>query len=895
MTDIGVWSPHLRKRLATLGLSATREREIVEELSQHLDARVDELLAGGVSREDAVRLTLAELARGDRLAERLAPLRQCRQPPPLPPATGAVSWRGFGLDVRHAARRLRTDWSFTAVAVLTLALGIGANIAIFSAVNVILLRPLPFADSARIVNVWLSRAHRANWHFHVPPADFGVIQASNRVFDRVALYDSDALNLTGGGDPEELSASFVSADLFLVLGSRPALGRLFDRTDEEPGRGDVAILSNGFWRRRYGADPAALGTIVRLNDRPFRVVGVLPAGFDFPGRTDVWLPRDRSDTQSNAYILGKLRPGATVAQAQADMDAIVATITNGRANPGMRFTVEPLLQTVTSGATTPWLLLLAAVGCVLAIGCVNISHLILARGMRRRREIDIRLALGATRTQIVRLLAAETSLLALAGGILALAVGSLGIRALRAFAPPDTPRLESLVVDPTLLLIAMAITLLTAFGFGLVPALQLSRANLKGAGAAATPTVNQSRARHTLVALEIALALVLLVGSSLLVRSLVRLTTVDPGFATDRLLTVNLHLPPGKNAQAEDRLDFITRSVAGLRSLPDVESASAASGSVMKGWGLPGAQRTAAQRITIEGATPDAARAEANMRRVEPAYFHTIGMRLVTGRSFTDADRASSLPVAIVNQSMARTYWPSGSAVGRRVAFEHSGGQPHWLEIVGIVNDVRDVALTEPPQPGFFIPLLQDSNGLGLDSLSLYVRTSRDPLSVADAVRAEIWNVDARQPVADVSTMELAVERFVVAPRFRTMLLAAVAALGLLLAIVGVHAVMSYSVSQRAPEMALRLALGAEPRQIVGLVLRQGLALASAGILVGVAGSLVFTRLMSGVLFGVTPVDPPTLAGASALVLVVVLAACYPPANRASTVDAAEVLRHYSA
>ena len=367
-----------------------------------------------------------------------------------------------------------------------------------------------------------------------------------------------------------------------------------------------------------------------------------------------------------------------------------------------------------------------------------------------------------------------------------------------------------------------------------------------------------------------------------------RLTTVDPGFATDRLLTVNLHLPPAKNAQPEARLDFITRSVAGLPSLPDVESASAASGSVMKGWGLPGAQRTAAQRITIEGIAPDAARAEANMRRVEPAYFHTMGMRLVTGRPFTDADRESALPVAIVNQSMARTYWPSGSAVGRRVAFEHSGGQPHWLEIVGIVNDVRDVALTEPPQPGFFIPLLQDNNGLDLDSLSLYVRTSRDPLSVADAVRAEIWNVDARQPVGDVSTMELAVERFVVAPRFRTMLLAAVAALGLLLAIVGVHAVVSYSVSQRASEMALRLALGAEPRQIVGLVLRQGLALASAGIMVGIAGSLVFARLMNGVLFGVTPIDSPTLAGASALVLVVVLAACYPPANRAGTVDAAE-------
>ena len=602
------WTPYLQPRLSSLRLSPTREAEILEELSQHLDDRHKELLADGTPPADAVRLALAEFSQRDVLAQRMSGLRQSRSTSVIHPSGGPFSVSGFGLDLRHALRGLRKDWGFTAVGVLTLALGIGANTAVFSAVNAILLRPLPFTDSSRLVNVWLSRSHRPNWHFRVPPADVAIMRAGGRVFDRLAIYDSEAINLTGGGEPEELSAGVVSAELFPLLGVQPSIGRAFDRADEEPGRGRIAILSDGLWRRRFAADPRALGESLRLKDTPYRIVGVMPAGFRFPGETDVWLPRDRSDAQSNGYVLARLRRDISLDQAQADMNVVVATITNGRPNPGMAFTVEPLKEAVTKNAGASWFTLLAAVGGVLAIGCVNLSNLILARGLRRQREIDIRRALGATRGQIVRLLAAESLLLTVFGGILGLAVAWWGINAVRTWAPADTPRLNELGVESAVLWVALGISTLTAFAFGLAPALECSRSDvnttLKASGTAAATTRRHSRARNLLVVTEIAVALVLLVGATLLVRSLARLTTVDVGFQTDHLLTVNLHLSAAQYSEPARRLDFLTQTLAGLRSLPGVTAASAGSGSMMKGWGLLGAQRTLVQRIAVEGALP---------------------------------------------------------------------------------------------------------------------------------------------------------------------------------------------------------------------------------------------------------------------------------------------------
>jgi len=889
------WMPYVRPRLSSLRLSPTREAEVADELSQHLDDRHRELLAGGASPEEAMRETLAEFGMRDAFVRDMAALRQSRQAEPDMVAGRLFSFIGFRLDLRHTLRGLRKDWGFTTAAVLTLALGMGANAAVLGAFHTIILRPLPFKDSSRLANVWLSRSQRPNWHFHVPPADFAVIQAGNHVFDQVALYDSDVLNLTGGGDPEEVTAGVVSAALFPLLGVQPAIGRSFDRGDEEPGRGSVVILSEGLWRRRFVADRAVLGASVRLNDKSYRVIGVMPAGFAFPGRADVWLPRDRSDMQSNAYILARLHPTIGLNRAQADMDAMVAAITNGRANPGIKFTVEPLQQTVTKNAGATWMLLLAAVVCVFAISCVNVSNLLLARGLQRQTEIDLRLALGASRGQINRLLATESLLLAGSAGILGLGVAFWTISALRAWAPGDTPRLDELGVEPTLLGLTIVVSTATAFACGLIPAMRVSRTgvsrSLKTGGTVATTTRAHSRARDILVVLQIALALVLLVGATLLVRSLVHLTHVEPGFRTDRLLTVSLHLPQAKYPQLAQQRNFLTPALTRLRSLPGVVAASASSGSVMTGLGLVGAQRTLAQRISREGAAPDAPPEEANLRRVDSEYFQTMDMRIVNGRGFADSDRAGMPAVAIVNRTMARTFWGTEQVIGRRVAFERAEGKPVWLEIVGVVNDTRDIALTEPPQPQFFVPLLQSTKGADADSVSLYLRTSNDPLETANAVRAQIWAVDASQPLAEISTMDLAVDRFIAPPRFRTGLLSGLALLGLVLALTGIYAVISYAVNQRIPEMAVRVALGAERWQIAALVLRQGFKLAAAGIVLGVGASLAGARLLSSLLFDVAPLDPLTLAGVPVLVLGVVLAGCYLPARRAAATDVVRALR----
>ncbi|HET7217743.1 MAG TPA: ABC transporter permease, partial [Vicinamibacterales bacterium] len=861
---------------------------------QHLDDRYQELLAGGATTDDALRATLAEFDRRDLFAAGMAPLRQVRHADLATPGNTRSLVAGFVLDLRQALRGLRKDWGVTTAAVLTLAIGIGANTAIFSVVHAILLRPLPFADASRLVNVWLLRAGRPNWHFRVPPADFEVIQRSNHVFAGMAFYENEAMTLTGGGDPEEVSAGVISADVLNVLGVRPAFGRPLGVNDEETGAGSVVLVSDGLWRRRFAAHPSVIGTSIGLNDRSYRVIGVMPPRFSFPGGADVWLPRSRT-ARANAFILARLRADATIDRAQADMDLMVAAIASGRPNPGLKFNVEGLKDTVVGNAGTSWFLLLGAVACVLAIGCANVSNLMMARGLRRQREIDIRLALGASRMQIVRLLVAEGFLLSLMGCVLALVFAAWSVDALRAWAPIDTPRLEEIRVAPMLLWIAMALSAITTLAVGLTPALQLSRtavnATLSSAGTAAATTRSQSRARDLLVVIEIALALVLLVGASLLVRSLVRLSNVNPGFDTARLLTANLHLTSGKYTEPAQRLDFIAQTLDRIRSIPGVASASASSGSVMKGWGLLGSQHTLAQRISVDQAS-SAAPSEADMRRVEPAYFTTMGVRVVHGRPFSESDREGRHAVAIVNETMAKTYWGGDAAIDKRLAFERTAaGAPAWLEVVGIVNDTRDVTLTTAPHPQFYIPLQQNSKGLQLDSLTFYVRSAGNPLGLADAVRAGIWSVDPKQPIAEIATMEIAVERFLSAPRFRTMLLAMLAAVGLLLALLGIYAVIAYSVNQRTSEMAIRLALGANRREVTNLILKHAMVLTVTGTAVGVAGAVFVGRLLSSLLYELAPVDPPTLVAVSVLLVLVALIACYPAARRAARTDLTAVLR----
>lgn len=889
------WKEQVRHRVSSLGLSPTREASVIDEIAVHLGDRYRELLEGGTEEAEALRATLAALDREDEFVRRMNALQRTWRPAPDLRSGSAFSLAGILLDVRYSVRGLRKSWGVTLAAVLTLAAGIGANAAVFSAVRTILIHPLPYRDSSRLANIWLSRSGRPNWHFHVPPADFEVMRASNQIFDQMAMYDSEPRILTGGSaDAEEVTAASVSVDLPSMLGVQPAVGRSFDSSDERPGAA-VVLLSDSLWHRRFASSPGVVGADLRLDDQPHRVIGVMPPGFVFPDHADLWMPRDHSDQQSNAYVLGKLRSDITLEQAQSGMSGVVAAITGGRPTPGMAFTVEPLKETTTKNARASWLLLLGAVACVFAIGCVNISNLMIARGVRRQREIGLRLALGASHWQVIRLLVAECVVIAVAGGAVAIGVAFWIIGALRAWAPADTPRLAELHVDASLLWITPALSLTTAVVLGLLQAIQLSRRSasqsFRATGTATSATRTQSRARRVLVVTEVALALVLAVGATLLVRSLIRLNQVDPGFRTDHLLTVNLHLPPAKYVQPSQRLEFLRRVQAHVRAMPGALSVAVSSGSMMTGLGLPGAQRTLAQRISRSDGPAPTSPEEANLRRVDADFFRTLDIKVLEGRGFSDADRAGTPRVAVVNRTMGRAYWGTPSVLGKHVSFERMGGKPIWLEIVGIVADTRDIALTSAPQPAFFVPLIQDANGLEADSASLYIRTPRDPLTLANAVRRAIRDVDVNQPIAEVSTMDMAIDRFVEAPLFRTGLLVGLAALSIFLAVIGIYGVVSHGVTERIPEMAVRLALGAEPRQIVGLVLRQGLSLAASGILVGIAASLGGARWLKSVLFDVSPIDPITLIVAPFLILGVVAAACYLPARQAAATEAVRAMR----
>ena len=672
------------------------------------------------------------------------------------------------------------------------------------------------------------------------------------------------------------------------------LGRTLAAGDEEPGRQAVAVLSEGLWRDYYGANPAVVGRTIRLDDQSYRIVGVVPAAMRFPAGADLWRPRDAADQGHNAYILARLRQDVGLDRAQADMAQVVAAITGGRTNPGMAFVIEPLKDTTVRAASASWLLLLTAAAAVYAIGCLNVSNLILVRGARRRREVEIRRALGASHWQVVRWLTMDSVLLGGLGALLSFPAGYGTVAVLRALAPPDTPRLADVGLDPLFMVTSALLAIGALFVCGLLPAVRLARMDresLGAGGAAGASSTGQMRLRRMFVVAEIAMAIVLLVGASLLLRSLNRLMHVETGFRTDRLLTVNLHLPVPKYAQDGPRLDFITRMLAQLRVVPGVQVASASSGSMLAGMGLVTAQRTLAQRITRDGADRTAAPEEANLRHVDPNYFRAMGMRVVAGRGFATTDRSGSPPVAVINEAMAGLYGRARDAVGRRVAYQRTAAGPAWLTIVGVVGDTRDIALTEPAQPSFFVPIGQDSDGFDAGGLTVLVRTVGDPLAAAAAIRARLGSVDADVAVGEVSTADEAVGRYLTAPRFRTLLVSAFGAIGLLLALLGAYAVTSSWVAQRMSEMAVRLALGATRAQIVHLVLGQAITLAGAGMLIGLAAAMAGARLLSSLLFGVAPLDPPTLIAVPLLVLVVVVAACCAPAFQAASTDPAQVLR----
>ncbi|HEY9285305.1 MAG TPA: ABC transporter permease [Pyrinomonadaceae bacterium] len=809
-------------------------------------------------------------------------------------------------DLRYGVRMLAKKPGFTAVAVVTLALGIGANSAIFSVVNGLLLRPLPYRDSERLAIIW-SHSPGANVVQDWPsPGQYAAIKEQAASFEEIAIARGTSMNLAGQASAERVGIVQVSSNLFGVLGVRPALGRAFLPEEDAPGRPPAAILSHGLWQRRFGGDPNVINQTVTLNGQQGTVVGVMPADFSLGydvmptvgavQQPDLLLPlpldeeRRAAQGDENYNLLGRLKPGATVAQAQAELDLAVRRLEQqfpATYPPDRRFSfsVRPLLEQVVGDVRPALLVLLGAVGCVLLIACANVANLLLARATVREREMAIRAAMGAGRLRVVRQLLTESVVLSCAGGALGLLVAFWGLDALRALDPGNIPRLQNVGMDARVLAFTFAVSMLTGVLFGLAPALRGSKINLNETlkeGGRGTVGGGHRRLRNALVVSEVALSLVLLVGAGLLIRSFGRVQKVEPGFVPQGVLSMRLS-SAGTSYAGERSLTFYEELLGRVRALPGVEAAGTASilplgGGI--GWGS----------ITIEGYVPTTGQSQiqADQRTASEGYFEAMKVPLVAGRFFGAHDTKESAPVAIVDEHMARTYWPGADPVGKRIKRGGADGDAPWLTVVGVVASVKQYALDADSRVTLYVPQRQSPSG----TMYVVARTSGDPAAAAASVAREVRAMDASVPIYDIKTMEQRLSESLARRRFAMSALGLFALVALLLAAVGIYGVMSYSVAQRQHEIGIRMAMGAQRRDVVWLVVGQGMVLAAAGVALGLAGALGLTRLMTGLLFGVTATDPVTFGGVALLLGAATLLACYLPARRATKVDPMVALRY---
>ena len=817
-------------------------------------------------------------------------------------------------DLRYGARMLIKQPGFTLIAAITLALGIGANTALFSVVNAVLLRPLPYDQPERLVALYTALPSLGYPRVGLSEAEFVRLRQENRSFAELAGWDWDRATLWGVGDPERVVAPTVTANFFRTLGVKVALGRDFNVEDELAGRNSAAVLSHGFWQRKFSGDPAIIGRKLRIDGSSSTVIGVLPASFKAPPelqadtRADMWLPFDlrQSNPRRGSQflkVIGRLRPGATLAQAQAEHHALARREASEYPQwypPDIFGYLLPLERAVVGDARLALLILLAAVAVVLLIACVNVANLLLVRGEGRGSEIAVRTALGASRGRIVRQLLTESLLLAAMGGGLGLLLAGWEIDALLAISPEDIPRLAETSLDLRVMGFALLVSLLTATLFGLAPALRAVEFDLhtmlkEGGRAAAS---SRSRLRQSLVVLEMALAVVLLVAAGLLIRSFWKLQSVEMGFRPDHLLTMRL-TPPGSAYPDNQRITGLyERLIARAGALPGVESAAVAHPLPPNG----GGQDTV---IEIEGRPFDMNRLthmSVDFRTVSVGYFQTMGMRLAQGRSFTDADQEGATPVAVINETLARNHWPGEDPVGKR--FRYLNGPPdrattRYLTIVGVVADAKNRSLADAAWQEAFIPLAQhaatyrDRGGVQ-QAYNLVVRTAPDPSSLASlatAAQAAARDTERDFIISQVRTMDEILGAAVTRPRFNMILLGGFALLALGLSAVGVYGVIAYTVARREREIGVRMALGAESRDVLKLVVGEGMKLALAGVALGLVASLALTRLMKSLLFGVGPSDPLVFVAIALLLTMVTLLACWIPARRATKADPMIALR----
>ncbi|HJR62452.1 MAG TPA: ABC transporter permease [Gemmatimonadaceae bacterium] len=803
-------------------------------------------------------------------------------------------------DLRYAVRGLRHAPAFSAAAVLTLALGIGATTAIFSVVNAVILKPLPYPEPERLVMMWMDNRNtglREDVHSWLNFAD---LRAENRSFGQLAAYGLSGFNITGGcveGEcqPQRVAAIASTANLFSVLGVGPALGRPYTSDEEEPGRDGVIVISHGLWMRLFGGDPAAIGRTVRVNGRERTVIGVMPRGFAYPGpNTDAWVPLapppDLRESRSSLWLraIGRLAPGVSLERAATDLATVAAQLEREYpSNREMGTYLVSLPQQVVGRSlrTTLWVML-GAVVAVLLIATANVANLMLARAATREREVSVRLALGATPSRLARQLLTESVLLAVLGAALGVLLAWGGLRLLIGLAPADIPRLDEVHVDALVLGLGLVLAGATGMAFGLVPALNASRQNLSDSlreGARGTAGHRGNRMRRVLVGAQVALVVVLLTGAGLLIRSFLELQRVELGFRPDNLLTARVSLPQARYPEPAQRLAFFETLIERLRAVPGVASAGAITDIFLDA-------TPTSTNFSIEGRefTPEEEGIEIPLDVVSTDYFRTMGIPLTRGRSFSAQDVAGSLPVVMINESMARRFWPDGDPLGKRFKYGSAGSDSPWLTIIGVVSDMRRTGYDAPVRYETFLPLSQDP----ARQMTLVLRTTREPLALSGPLRTEVRRVDPELPVYELATMDELLSGMVAQRRFSMALLGTFAAIALMLGVIGVYGVTAFLVAQRTREVGVRIALGAQPRQLVRSVVAQGMVVAASGLAAGLVGALLLSRLMAGILYQVSPRDLVTLASVTVLLTLATLLANYFPARRAARVDPLVALRN---
>jgi putative ABC transport system permease protein len=873
------WHDHVRRALDGVVADPVNAEEIVAELVQHLEDRYRQSLADGASEDEARARALDELADPHALVEELSSgVDRAPGTRLIEQKQGGHVMRGLWQDWRYACRMLVRDKWFTALVVITLALGIGANGAIFSVVHAVLLRELPYAEPDKLVMVWESRPREGVYDNTVSPADFLDWRRRQQVFDGIAAQWTARMTMTDTGEPQRIGAGAVSASFFRVLGIAPALGRDFSAEEEQAGRNSVVLLNHAFWQR-LGGNANVVGTRITLDGQPYEVIGVLPESFRFSDETiDVWSPIDFTLKENQARfnhflsVFARLKPGVTIERAQQNMDLISAQLHQEveLQNQLHGARVISLREELVGDVRSSLLVLMAAVGFTLLIGCVNVANLLLARGASRAKEIAVRSALGAGRARIVRQLIVECLALAALATMVAVPLMIWGARALKSLVPLEIPRLNDAGMNPVVLGFMAAVAIVTALLFSFAPALQVSKLNLTDALKEAGSLAGLSRRRlsKALVVAEIALAFVLLVGAGLMTRTLVNLLHVDAGFDGANVLTVPIAVPAAEKMTPDARVEFLRGLLDGMRAQAGVESVGFTSHMPMSG-------ADSRSGMGIEGREPVPGEpTRAHWRVITPGYFSAMRIRLARGRFPTDAEMQNQASVAVINRTSAERYWRGQDPIGKRLRVL----TPEWREIIGIVDDVRHWGPSNRVNPEVYVPGFRTPT-------NLVVRATQNPIALMGTVREQVRKLSPDLALANMRTVDEIRGRSVASPRFYLILLGLFAGVGLILTVVGVYGVISYTVAQSRTDIGIRMAIGARGDDVVRMFVGEGLILTALGLVIGGIGAFALTRLMTGLLFGVTPTDASTFAAMALLIGVVGFVACYVPARRAASVD----------